>query len=168
MEGGRDRRDLCLSAWLLAAGDMSAGPVPQTPTPLPLFHHPGLSSPQSVMDGWFGEGGGARPVSSTPRRACFIGPSLGIIVIELWRASLQTDLWQEVGTAGPSRDHSCVTLFPAPASPAAPFNPSIQLQPHNFSRPRLAYTWHLDPLHVRRHVQVRTHIHSDGKGMHLL
>lgn len=156
---------VCLAAGCRRHVSWACSPDPHPATP---FHHPGLSSPQSVMDGWFGEGGGARPVSSTPRRACFIGPSLGIIVIELWRASLQTDLWQEVGTAGPSRDHSCVTLFPAPASPAAPFNPSIQLQPHNFSRPQLAYTWHLDPLHVRRHVQVCTHIHSDGKGMHLL
>lgn len=78
-EGGRGGLD-CLSALLLAAGGMSAGPVPQTPTPLTPFHHPSLS-PQSVMDGWFREGGGARRVSSAPQRPALLGFHWGLLLL---------------------------------------------------------------------------------------
>lgn len=115
-EGGIDKISVCVPGWL-AAGGTSAGPVPQTPTPLPHF-----TIPASLRNQWWTDGleKEAEHSQFRPTAACFIGPSLGIIVIELWKLSLQTDIWQEVGTAGL---HTTTDVWPSfpPSSPTTPF-----------------------------------------------
>lgn len=80
-ERGRARQDLCLSV-CPAAGcrrhvSWACSPDPHPATP---FHHPGLS-PQSVMDGWFGEGGGAQPVGSAPQQPALFGLHWGLLLL---------------------------------------------------------------------------------------
>lgn len=72
----RDRHDLCLPG----CRPVSAGPVPQTPAPLPDFTAP-VPPPQSAMEGWFAEGGGARPVSSAPRQPALSGLHWGLLLL---------------------------------------------------------------------------------------
>lgn len=78
--GEKEGQTRSLSAWLLAAGGVSAGPVPLTPTLLPDFTAPALP-PQSAIEGWFAEGGGARPVSSAPRQPALSGLHWGLLLL---------------------------------------------------------------------------------------
>lgn len=68
---------LCLAAGCRRHVSWACSPDPHPSTP---FRHTGLS-PQSVMDGWFGEGGGARPVSSTPQRPALLGLHWGLLLL---------------------------------------------------------------------------------------
>lgn len=60
-EGGIDKISVCVPGWLAGCRRHVSWACSPDPHPTTPFHHPSFS-PQSVMDGWFGEGGGAQSV----------------------------------------------------------------------------------------------------------
>lgn len=118
-EGGTDEIAVWLrGCWLQAACQL--GPFPRPPLRYTI------SPSQALPNQWWTDDLERRRSKASqfrPTAACFIGPSLGIIVIELWRASLLTGLWQEAGTAGLHTTTDVWPCFP----PSSPTDPILQL-----------------------------------------
>lgn len=90
----------------------------RSPDPHPIAQFP---YPQSAMDRWFGEGGGAQPVCSAPQQPALLGLHWRLLLVNYRGPSLAGSR-----NNGPSHNYWCVTRYP---------HPPILLHPHKLSHP---------------------------------
>lgn len=74
----------------------------RSPDPHPIAQFP---YPQSAMDRWFGEGGGAQPVCSAPQQPALLGLHWGLLLV-----IIEGLPWQEAGITGL---HTTTDVWPA-------------------------------------------------------
>lgn len=82
-EGGTDKISVCLAVGCRRRVSWARSPDPH---PATRFHR--RPPPQSAMEGWFAEGGGARPVSSAPRQPALSGLHWGLLLLNYGGAPL--------------------------------------------------------------------------------